>query len=122
MGQRLADRRAARRQVEQGGPHELGRADQEPTAFPARAQADLSVEGPFKNSIGGRMSILSRLCLAVVLSLCASLVAAQSGAPESNAQEQQKRQVTQPGNNAPVWRDARSGEEHYTSIKGRETG
>jgi formate dehydrogenase subunit gamma len=68
------------------------------------------------------MSILSRLGLAVVLSLCAVLAAAQSGAPESNTQEQQKRQTTQPGNNAPVWRDVRSGEEHYTSVKGRETG
>src|ERR1041384_7419259 len=69
------------------------------------------------------MSILSRLCLAVVLSLSASLAVAQAGAPEpSNVQEQQKRQTTQPGNNAPVWRDVRSGQENYTSIKGRETG
>jgi len=69
------------------------------------------------------MSILSRLCLAVVLSLSASFAAAQSGAPEpSNVEQQQKRQATQPGNNAPVWRDVRSGQENYTSIKGRETG
>ena len=68
------------------------------------------------------MSNLSRLCLAVVLSLFASLALAQSGAPESNTQEQQQRRITQPGNNAPVWRDVRSGEEHFTSIKGRETG
>ena len=68
------------------------------------------------------MSSLSRLCLAAVLSLCACLASAQPAAPESNTQEQQKRQTTQPGNNAPVWRDVRSGEEHYTSIKGRETG
>src|SRR3954471_2142830 len=73
------------------------------------------------------MSILSRLCLAVVLSLSASLAVAQAGAPAgapepSNVQEQQKRQATQPGNNAPVWRDVRSGQENYTSIKGRETG
>jgi len=68
------------------------------------------------------MSNLSRLCLAVVLSLLASLALAQSGAPESNTQEQQQRRITQPGNNAPVWRDVRSGEEHFTSIKGRETG
>jgi formate dehydrogenase subunit gamma len=28
-----------------------------------------------------------------------------------------------PGNNAPVWREVRKeGQEHYTSIKGRETG
>jgi formate dehydrogenase subunit gamma len=69
------------------------------------------------------MSILSRLCLAVALSLSASFAAAQSGAPEpSNVEQQQKRQATQPGNNAPVWRDVRSGQENYTSIKGRETG
>jgi formate dehydrogenase subunit gamma len=73
------------------------------------------------------MSILSRLCLVVALSLCAGLasaqLAAQPAAPEpSNVQEQQKRQTTQPGNNAPVWRDVRSGQENYTSIKGRETG
>jgi formate dehydrogenase subunit gamma len=69
------------------------------------------------------MSILSRLCLAVVLSLFASLALAQPAAQEpSSVQEQQKRQATQPGNNAPVWRDVRSGQENYTSIKGRETG
>src|SRR5207237_724770 len=42
---------------------------------------------------------------------------------QSDAQEQQKRQLTQPGNNAPMWREVRKeGQEHYTSIKGRETG
>jgi formate dehydrogenase subunit gamma len=61
---------------------------------------------------------LSSLCLAVVLSLFAGLSLAQS-----EAQEQQQRQITQPGNNAPVWREVRKeGQEHYTSIKGRETG
>jgi formate dehydrogenase subunit gamma len=66
------------------------------------------------------MATLPRLCLAVVLSLCAGLALAQS-AP-SPVEEQQKRQMTQPGNNAPVWREVRSGQENYTSIKGRETG
>jgi formate dehydrogenase subunit gamma len=43
--------------------------------------------------------------------------------PEQERQLQQQRQVTQPGNNAPVWRDVRKeGQEHYTTIKGRETG
>ena len=61
---------------------------------------------------------MSKLLLAVVLSLFASLALAQS-----EAQEQQKRQMSQPGNNAPVWRDVRKeGQEHYTSVKGRETG
>jgi len=36
---------------------------------------------------------------------------------------QAQRQQVQPGNNAPVWRDVRKeGQEHYTSVKGRETG
>jgi formate dehydrogenase subunit gamma len=63
------------------------------------------------------MSRLSRLLLLVLLPFFASLAFAQS-----EAQEQQKRQVTQPGNNAPMWREVRKGEEHYTSIRGRETG
>ena len=37
-------------------------------------------------------------------------------------QTQAQRQQVQPGNNAPVWRDVRSGKEGYTSIQGRETG
>ena len=37
-------------------------------------------------------------------------------------QAQQQRQITQPGNNAPVWRDVRSGKEHYSSLPGREMG
>jgi len=63
------------------------------------------------------MAILTRLCLAVVLSLSAGLALAQS-----EAQEQQKRQLTQPGNNAPVWREVRSGQENYTTVQGREAG
>ncbi len=35
---------------------------------------------------------------------------------------QQQRAQSQPYNNAPTWRDVRSGKEEYTSIKGRETG
>jgi formate dehydrogenase subunit gamma len=66
------------------------------------------------------MAILSRLGLAVVLSLFAGVALAQ--APQSGIQEQQKRQMTQPGNNAPVWREVRSGQENYTTVKGREAG
>jgi formate dehydrogenase subunit gamma len=35
---------------------------------------------------------------------------------------QARRQAVQPGNNAPVWREVKSGEANYTSIKGPETG
>src|SRR5689334_16949761 len=56
--------------------------------------------------------------------------AAQSAAPvvlPANAQpapddSQTRRQAVQPGNNAPVWREVKSGGENYTSIKGPETG
>jgi len=65
------------------------------------------------------MKLLSRVFLAAVLSLFAGLSLAQN----TDAQEQQKRQVTQPGNNAPVWREVRKegSQENYTSVKGRET-
>jgi formate dehydrogenase subunit gamma len=47
---------------------------------------------------------------------------AQSTPPaQSDAQEQQKRSVEQPGNNAPVMREIKSGQPQYTSIPGRET-
>ena len=35
---------------------------------------------------------------------------------------QAQRQQAQPGNNAPVWRDVRSGKAGYTAVQGRETG
>jgi len=55
------------------------------------------------------------LALALVLSLSGTSVAQQG-------ETQQQRAQSQPGNNAPVWRDVRSGKEEYTSVKGRETG
>ena len=66
-----------------------------------------------------------KFALAAFLSLFAVLAAAQQPAaqPQTETKAQQERQVTQPGNNAPVWRDVRKeGQEHYTSVKGRETG
>ena len=42
---------------------------------------------------------------------------------QDQAKAQQERRVTQPGNNAPVWREVRKeAQEHYTSVKGREAG
>src|SRR5690349_9699253 len=41
--------------------------------------------------------------------------------PQTPEQAQQQRSVTQPGNNAPVWREVQSGQPNYTSIPGRET-
>jgi len=64
------------------------------------------------------MSKLWKLCLALVLFVAAGLAQAQS-----EAQQQQQRRLDQPGNNAPVWREVRKeGQEHNTTVKGRETG
>src|SRR5882672_8458555 len=41
--------------------------------------------------------------------------------PASGPQAERERQATQPGNNAPVWRDVQSGKPQFTSIPGRET-
>jgi formate dehydrogenase subunit gamma len=64
---------------------------------------------------------MRRTLLTLGLAFVAALAAAQAPAP-SPAQQQQERQTTQPGNNAPVMREIKSGESHYTSIQGRETG
>lgn len=48
-----------------------------------------------------------------------SVPAQQAG---DSAKAQAERRVTQPGNNAPVWRDVKSGEANHTGIPGRETG
>ena len=47
--------------------------------------------------------------------------AAPADEPPAAQQSQQERQVTQPGNNAPVWRNVQSGQPNFTSIPGRET-
>src|ERR687891_2103192 len=67
------------------------------------------------------MKFISRLCLAVLLSVVAGATLAQT--QDERVKEQQQRQVTQPGNNAPVWREVRSGQSPYTNstVQGRET-
>jgi formate dehydrogenase subunit gamma len=57
--------------------------------------------------------------------LFAGMAAAQQPAgtdpaPQTPEQAQQQRQITQPGNNAPVWREVQRGDPNYTSIPGRE--
>ena len=58
----------------------------------------------------------------LALFLCTAFAQAQQPAQPPVQDSQAKRQVEQPGNNAPVWREVRSGEANYTSIKGPETG
>lgn len=65
--------------------------------------------------------------LVLLLSLLLASAAgaqAQTPAPQQNVQDQQQRAVTQPGNNAPFYREVRSGPQTpytTTSAKGRET-
>ena len=69
------------------------------------------------------MNFFSRLCLAALLSIAAGATLAQTQTQDERVKEQQQRQVTQPGNNAPVWREVRSGQSPYTNstVQGRET-
>jgi formate dehydrogenase subunit gamma len=50
----------------------------------------------------------------------AFLFAGAAGAQTPEQKSQQQQQVTQPGNNAPVWREVQSGQPNYTSLPGRE--
>src|SRR5687768_861698 len=70
--------------------------------------------------------VLTQVLTVFVFLLAGTALAQQQVPPQSEEEAikaQQQRQISQPGNNAPVWREVRKeGEEHYTSIKGRETG
>jgi formate dehydrogenase subunit gamma len=62
------------------------------------------------------MSRFFKLCLAL-------LMFAAAGVAQAQGDTQQQRGIDQPGNNAPVWRDVRKeGQQHYTSLPGREMG
>jgi len=89
------------------------------------------------------MKLFSRLSLVFTLLLAGAAIAQQQGqqqqapqqaAPQSPAgqaspadepmspqESQRRRQITQPGNNADVWRNVQSGQPNFTSIPGRET-
>jgi formate dehydrogenase subunit gamma len=67
------------------------------------------------------------LAIAAAMLLGAGAAQAQQGGQPAaplfpTAAEQAQRQKTQPGNNAPVWREVRSGAAYETTVKGRETG
>ena len=71
------------------------------------------------------MAQSTRLMFALMAFWTVGLAQAQYEVPDPedpNVQAQQQRSVTQPGNNAPVWRDVRSGQEHFTDMRGREMG
>jgi len=65
---------------------------------------------------------LNGMTSSIVL-LLALLLAPFAHAADGGAKEQAQRQITQPGNNEPVWRDVRKGENPYqtTQVRGVET-
>jgi formate dehydrogenase subunit gamma len=78
-----------------------------------------------RTSLGG---FLLKLVLAVAFLLSGSSLAAEpaqideAAVAAANKDTQAQRQQDQPYNNAPIWRDVRSGQENYTTVKGVETG
>lgn len=69
-------------------------------------------------------ALAAAFALSGVAQAQSSPAAAQPAAPaaQSEAASQAKRQVEQPGNNAPVWREVRSGDANYTTTRGPEAG
>jgi formate dehydrogenase subunit gamma len=66
------------------------------------------------------MKVLVSLLIALLALAVGPSLAQQQPPAQSSVQEQQQRRLEQPGNNAPVWRDVKSGEQNYASIPGRE--
>ena len=63
------------------------------------------------------MKTLPTLFLAAACVLSPGLACGQSA-----VEQQREREVTQPGNNAPVWREVQSGTPNYSATHGREMG
>jgi len=63
---------------------------------------------------------LASWCLALIAFIAP--IAALAQAATDAAQQQVQRAETQPGNNAPVWREVRSGQANYTTVQGPEAG
>lgn len=68
-----------------------------------------------------RRAIAALLAAAALACVAPATAQQQPGAPEGAAAQAQ-RQQTQPLNNAPLWREVRSGEPGYTTARGPEAG
>jgi len=60
--------------------------------------------------------------LALLAALCIALPAGAQQPATTPAADQAQRQQSQPLNNAPLWGEVRSGNEHYTTARGPEAG
>ena len=65
----------------------------------------------------------ARWVASLLFAVLVALLPRFATAADSGAKEQAERQITQPGNNAPVWREVRGGESPYqtTQVRGIET-
>jgi len=70
----------------------------------------------------GRLALALALALPIAVHAQTPEASKAPPPPASTAKEQQKSSVDQPGNNAPVWREVRSGQPNYSSTPGREAG
>ena len=77
------------------------------------------MQGNFMHTLS---SVMGWLVLALVFSTPVAAQTQQPAPAVDPIKQQQQRSVDQPGNNAPVWRDVRSGAPNYTSTQGREAG
>lgn len=68
-----------------------------------------------------RLVVLFAFIWALLVPVTGAAQTAAPGSPDA-VRQQVERQTTQPGNNAPVWREVRSGESNFTTVKGREAG
>src|ERR1044071_4373819 len=67
------------------------------------------------------MRLLVSLSLAAALLVSGVVLEQPASQAQSEVEQQQQRSIDQPGNNAPVMREIKSGQPQYTSIPGRET-
>ncbi len=64
-------------------------------------------------------ALAAGICFAAGVALAQSPAVSQKEAAQAAAEQQ--RQIAQPLNNAPVWKEIRSGEPQITTVRGRET-
>jgi formate dehydrogenase subunit gamma len=69
-----------------------------------------------------KLSGVVQLLAVLALFLQCGSLQAQTASGQSAQQQQQERRLEQPGNNAPVWREVRSGNQGYSSLPAREAG
>src|SRR5581483_2869439 len=115
LGQRAAVLRAG--EMDQGRSGELGRRDQDAAMDAARVQTDRRMTMKRLFSLGVTAAIVWS---GLLWAQPAEQYQPQEKSREEQISAQQKSQVLQPGNNAPVWRNIQSGAPNFTTVDGPE--